>query len=171
MKNSTHIQINIPNPCSEDWEQMPPCEHGRFCAHCQKQVIDFTNWSDTALYQFFSNNGSQVCGRFSTYQLNRPVYLPYQPHSRLYRMAIGLGLVLLFTQIPQANAGIRVPFATNRLEDIPCPQKDSIRHENIPATDTMKKTPVILKRPAHIRMGAPVLHRHISGNGPATKKQ
>lgn len=110
MKKPLSIQINIPNPCKEDWEQMSPCEQGRFCAQCQKQVIDFTQWSDTDLYHFLSKNDAPLCGRFTSYQLNRPIHIPYQPHSRLYRLAFGLGLVLLFTNTPTVNAQKRPPF-------------------------------------------------------------
>ena len=125
MKKPLSIQINIPEPCHEDWNTMSPCEHGRFCAHCQKKVIDFTTWSDTALFQFFSKNEAPVCGRFSTYQIDRPINIPHQPHSRLYRIAVGLGLVLIFTQAPEANARTRAPFVMEQLVDNPGDKNDS----------------------------------------------
>jgi len=77
---------------------------GRFCAHCQKTVIDFTKWTDAALYNFFSKNTGNVCGTFYQDQLNRPINIPYQPHSRLYRLTVALGLTLVFTQTPEALA-------------------------------------------------------------------
>ena len=40
------IQLHIPEPCHEDWTTMEPVEVGKYCAACQKQVVDFTGMSD-----------------------------------------------------------------------------------------------------------------------------
>ena len=103
------IQINIPTPCSQSWEEMSLSGDGRFCAHCQKTVIDFTTYSDTALYNFFAKNDSHVCGRFLGTQLDRNIHIPPQPHSQLYRLTVAFGLTLLFTQTPQLLAQNRPP--------------------------------------------------------------
>ena len=103
------IQIEIPKPCSQNLDEMAATDNGRFCTHCQKNVIDFSTWSDTALYNFFSKNKDHVCGRFLATQLERPIQIPYQPHSKLYRIAIALGLTLVFTQTPHALAQNRPP--------------------------------------------------------------
>jgi Carboxypeptidase regulatory-like domain len=112
MNKQRPIQINIPQPCSQSWEEMKPCDNGRFCAHCRKTVIDFTTWSDAALFDFFAKNRERVCGRFCDTQLNREIRLPYQPHSRLYRMAVALGLTVLIAQAPAAIAQRRPPLVT-----------------------------------------------------------
>lgn len=106
MLKQTSIQLLIPTPCHEDWQQMTPCEEGRFCSSCQKTVIDFTSWSDKALYEFFSTQKGKFCGRFTSTQLHRQIAIPHQPHSRLYRIAIACGLTLMFTQLPQAHARV-----------------------------------------------------------------
>jgi len=98
------ILISIPHPCTQNRDEMTRTTEGRFCAHCQKTVIDFTTWTDTALYNFFSKNTGKVCGTFYQDQLNRPINIPYQPNSRLYRLTIALGLTLIFTQTPNAFA-------------------------------------------------------------------
>ncbi|MES2702290.1 MAG: carboxypeptidase-like regulatory domain-containing protein [Bacteroidota bacterium] len=94
---------------------MSPNADGRFCGECQKTVIDFTTWSDTALYQFFSKQKGSVCGRFLSTQTDRPIHIPHQPHSRLYRMTIALGLTLLFTQTPHLLAQNRPPVAVQQV--------------------------------------------------------
>ncbi len=88
---------------------MTPSEQGRHCTHCSKTVIDFTAWSDTALYAFFTKKQEHVCGRFLSTQLNRPIHIPPQPHGRLYRMVIAMGLVLIFVQGTDAYAQARAP--------------------------------------------------------------
>ncbi len=109
MSKPKSIQIIIPHPCSQNWDDMTPQQQGRFCDHCRKTVIDFTTWSDTALYNFFSKNNDHVCGRFLSSQVNRPINIPYQPQSRLYRITIALGLTLLLGQAPHLLAQSRPP--------------------------------------------------------------
>jgi len=118
MKTSKAIQISIPSPCHEDWNNMTPAEQGRFCSRCQKVVTDFTNYTDAQLYQFLRNHNKQVCGRFYNRQLNTSISVPPQPHSRLYRYFIGLGLSLLFTQIPESNLRAQAPYAHTTMDKI-----------------------------------------------------
>jgi len=88
------IKIDIPTPCHENWENMTPTEKGRFCANCQKEVIDFTRMSEREIARKFEDD-NQVCGRFNSCQLgkelivenNSAAYFPYQ--------AIAAGMLLL----------------------------------------------------------------------------
>ncbi|WP_276372697.1 hypothetical protein [Chryseolinea sp. H1M3-3] len=40
------IQIAVPKPCHEKWSSFTKTTNGGFCGSCQKEVIDFTSWSD-----------------------------------------------------------------------------------------------------------------------------
>jgi len=103
------IQISIPNPCHQSWDEMTPQGQGRHCAHCQKVVTDFTGWSDTALYEFLiKNKDVKICGRFRAEQVNRNI-IPHQPHSRLYTLFIGLSLTLVLAQLPTQQAFAQAP--------------------------------------------------------------
>ncbi len=99
-------QINIPDPCSEDWNKMSPSEQGRFCASCQEEVIDFTKKSDAELLEFILS-GSKSCGRYRKTQLEITYSVPEQPkiwqRYLRYGMAIGLGLLstLGYSQAPK----------------------------------------------------------------------
>jgi hypothetical protein len=66
----TNIKLNIPKPCDQGWSNMTPSDNGRFCSSCQKNVIDFTNFSDNELINYLNKNKS-VCGRITENQLNR----------------------------------------------------------------------------------------------------
>ncbi len=144
MKKPQPIQIAIPKPCSEDWNKMAPNEQGRFCSHCQKTVIDFTGWSDAALYQFITQNTNKaICGNFAYVQLNRNINLPPQPQSKLYRIFVGLGLTLLFAQIPDAKAKTNPPFVSE--SSFSNDNDDSIQHQTGSITGTVfdeKKEPM-----------------------------
>jgi hypothetical protein len=66
------LRLNIPEPCSEDWEKMLPGERGRHCHQCCKTVVDFTAMSDAEVLRYFKENvGAKVCGRLMSDQLER----------------------------------------------------------------------------------------------------
>ena len=54
--------IQIPEPCSEDWNQMTPLEKGRHCAVCEKTILDFSNYTKQELIQHIKQEG-KICGR------------------------------------------------------------------------------------------------------------
>ncbi|PSK93861.1 carboxypeptidase family protein [Taibaiella chishuiensis] len=70
------LRLQLPEACNEDWNEMKPRGCGRFCAQCNKTVIDFTEADDAAIARFFANKPLQVCGRFRDDQLNRPIPFP-----------------------------------------------------------------------------------------------
>lgn len=129
MSRSKPIQISIPKPCREGWDKMTPNERGRFCAHCQKTVIDFTTWPDSALYNFFEKSNGNVCGHFNRSQLEREIIPPYKTPNWWYKMAISMGLTSLLTQVPWANAQ---QLSTNT---VTAPNKDTTT-----VTNTIKQT-------------------------------
>ena len=69
------IEIAIPEPCQQRWQDMKPENAGRFCDSCQKTVVDFTAMTDQQIGAYFSNQPKNVCGRFAASQLNRDVAL------------------------------------------------------------------------------------------------
>lgn len=71
----TSFQLSIAEPCHESWNKMTPAELGRFCASCQKQVIDFTVMTDAEIFSYFQQSAGNTCGRFFNKQLQREVAL------------------------------------------------------------------------------------------------
>ena len=68
------MQISIPKPCHEDWNKMTPVEKGKHCAVCNKNVIDFTNYSNEQLIKHLENK-KNLCGRFKKKQLDKEITL------------------------------------------------------------------------------------------------
>ncbi|MDV6169322.1 hypothetical protein R1T16_12875 [Flavobacterium sp. DG1-102-2] len=65
-------QFTVPEPCHESWNAMTPDEQGRFCSLCSKSVTDFTQMSNDEITIYLKmNNGSSVCGRFRSSQLQK----------------------------------------------------------------------------------------------------
>lgn len=64
------LNISIPNPCYENWNEMMPTEKGAFCNVCSKEVVDFSQMSDEEVKHYFlANAGKNTCGRFRKKQL------------------------------------------------------------------------------------------------------
>jgi CarboxypepD_reg-like domain/Secretion system C-terminal sorting domain len=79
------IQLSIPEPCHQNWDKMNPTEQGRFCNACAKQVVDFSNMSDTQVLNYFSAlKDEKVCGRAYPDQLERAITMPAEPKKRLF---------------------------------------------------------------------------------------
>jgi len=100
---SAKINISIPTPCHQNWQDMSVADKGRFCASCQKSVIDFTQSSDRHIAEVFKKDGD-VCGRFLRSQLERDLILPKEKN-RLWMAAsaavvafLGLGKGKVFAQ-------------------------------------------------------------------------
>jgi hypothetical protein len=68
------INVQIPDPCHEDWNKMTPKDKGRHCNTCNKTVIDFTKQTDEQIIKSLESIGN-LCGRFKKQQLNRDIVL------------------------------------------------------------------------------------------------
>src|SRR5438045_3930171 len=85
------FSLSIPRPCHENWNSFSPTAKGGFCASCQKEVIDFTNWTDDRIKHYFKTSGG-TCGRFRQDQLKT-----YEDQrSRRSRVSAFAGIFLLF---------------------------------------------------------------------------
>jgi len=105
---SAKINISIPTPCHENWRNMTVADKGRFCASCQKNVIDFTQSSDRLIAETFRKEGN-VCGRFLKSQLERDLVIPKEKN-RLWMTAsaavvafVSLGNDKVFAQTEKAE--------------------------------------------------------------------
>lgn len=64
------LKIAVPEPCLKNWNQMQPSKDGRFCAFCEREVIDFKSWSTAELIDWFGKTDQKVCGHFHQHQLD-----------------------------------------------------------------------------------------------------
>lgn len=91
------FKLNIPEPCHEDWQQMSPTQKGKFCASCQKEVIDFTKLSATEIARK-TKNAKQLCGRFTSTQLEQEYVSTSQSSLSRLGIALGLGSIIAVAQ-------------------------------------------------------------------------
>ena len=67
------INVQIPKPYHEKWDDMTPQDKGRHCASCEKVVTDFTQMSDREVIDFLRKDKGSGCGRLNPRQLSAPV--------------------------------------------------------------------------------------------------
>lgn len=63
-------RIRIAEPCHENWGNMTSSERGRFCASCEKEVVDFTSQPRAEIINYLSTSTGNTCGRFRSSQLD-----------------------------------------------------------------------------------------------------
>lgn len=97
------INLQIPEPCHQDWQTMSPNSKGRHCASCAKTVIDFTAASDEEIIKAISRN-AHLCGRFREQQLNRPLFLQRKEGHHFSTIAAATLISLLSLTGQESNA-------------------------------------------------------------------
>jgi CarboxypepD_reg-like domain len=91
-----NIQLSIPEPCHQNWQQMTPQEQGRFCKACAKVVVDFSVMTDKEVLNYFSTVGGTTCGRLDQGQLDREIIYPHPPKSSWKKYWLSLATALIF---------------------------------------------------------------------------
>ncbi|MFP9113857.1 carboxypeptidase-like regulatory domain-containing protein [Flavobacterium sp. RHBU_3] len=82
---------------------MTPTEKGRFCAACQKQVIDFTRASDREIAKALEKTDN-VCARISPTQKDRDLAIPHHKKNQTAAViaiaALSLSPTIIYAQQP-----------------------------------------------------------------------
>lgn len=69
----SEFRVHIQEPCHENWDKMTRTEQGKFCSFCEKEVMDFSNYSKEKLNQSLKeihDQRTEICGRFDAKQLS-----------------------------------------------------------------------------------------------------
>lgn len=117
MRRNLSVTIQLNTPCHEDWEKMDELEKGRFCKACNKEVIDFTGYSDKALRNFFLKHPILVCGRFTKEQTGTALYFNEPGRKKSDLLAVLAASALTFSAIP-ANAAPVTLFNTPLVNNV-----------------------------------------------------
>jgi hypothetical protein len=118
MKKPVPIQITIPEPCTQAWDDMQPVQEGRrHCGQCQKVVADFTRFTDAELVHYFQQNGIG-CGRYREEQLNQVIKIVEAPKSYWWaKLAAGVLLASLSKSSSGQPKNSRAPAVQHALQN------------------------------------------------------
>lgn len=86
--------IQIPKPCSVDYNFLPGNEIKRFCGSCEKQVYDFRGKDETYLNEVYQKTG-KVCGIYYEDQIQKsPLKIKHPFYYTFTAKIIGVALFL-----------------------------------------------------------------------------
>jgi len=106
MLNSSKIEMTF--ICDQKWSKMKRTEAGRFCAQCNKEVLDFRKHSLTQINELKSNNGD-LCGYFDETQvLNSDVPIQLNYFSKTFALASTLFLLNTVEASAQTRDSVKV---------------------------------------------------------------
>jgi len=69
MKAPSQFKLTIPSPCTQNWDNMSSSCQGRFCTSCNKQVTDFTKFTNKEILKYFAKSKGPICGRLTQAQM------------------------------------------------------------------------------------------------------
>lgn len=126
-------RISVPEPCSQQWDDMTPRTDGNYCDSCQKTVKDFSQWSDEKIVAYMLKNPG-TCGRIRTESTFRVVTLvperKKQPAIKRWMMVASVPLLM---QVAYSQNVVRPA------ENTPTEQREN--------RDTMPVSPVLSPGP------------------------
>jgi hypothetical protein len=87
-------RINIPSPCTADWDSMIGNDRVRFCLHCSKQVSNLSEMTRKKALELVARSKGQICVRYyrrpdGLLQTAGPQRQLYQIKRRASRLAAG----------------------------------------------------------------------------------
>lgn len=141
------MQVDIAEPCHENWNQMSPTEKGAFCGKCQIDVVDFSNKTALEVKQILHDNiGKHLCGRFKKVQLEElnSEYLVWENQStQTFQSKFLLACVLVFgmTLFSSCANGIGqdplpIDFGIEKIKDSLFHPTDTLKSEQIDEVKT-----------------------------------
>ena len=89
--------LNINEPCQQDWIAMTATQQGKFWGSCNKEVIDFTSYTDSQLVNYFKQKKEEnVCGNFYQNQLSHWIEDTNlkKCHPQIYKVIVSLLLLV-----------------------------------------------------------------------------
>lgn len=110
-----YVKLEVRRRCHEQWRSFARTSKGGFCASCQKEVIDFTAWSDERIKAYFKNLPGDTCGRFRKDQL-KTYSCDHSTSSSAHWMSVFFAGGLLFFSARSAIGQQRNDFAHHPTE-------------------------------------------------------
>ncbi|MEO6588712.1 MAG: ankyrin repeat domain-containing protein, partial [Pyrinomonadaceae bacterium] len=115
-KNEFIKQIEVKNPCSEDWDEMTGNEQIRFCSHCSFEVNNLSAMTRKQALKIVRESSGRICVRYIQNPVNKaPVFADklYQITRRAGIAAGVLGASLSFSNLTYAQGDVKLVRVTN----------------------------------------------------------
>ena len=115
------FNLEIANPCTENFDKMIPNSSGSFCDSCAKNVIDLSQKSNSEIARFVAENkGKNICARIKSMQLQEEFeYNEISKINNFKYVAIAASVLLSANVVAQEKEPVRteinVPKSNNHI--------------------------------------------------------
>lgn len=141
----------------QSWEEMAQADNGKFCTSCNKPVIDFSNFTEQQLQDFFSKINGRICGNFRPDQINRTLSVENNNQHKYFIPQLLVSTVLTIGLTNKSVAKeIKVPIVQIQSESlfkteanqkiIPTSSADSLNYINGKIIDNNSSEPLPFAR-------------------------
>ncbi len=126
-----NLNLTIPTPCDEKWENFSMTSSGGFCSSCNKTVVDLTKMSDRALLKYLQHKASNTCGRVRRDQIKSYSFPMLSTQMLLRAAAVSLFCLMISrpavsqissatsaSALMQSNSGVAAPIASVTIKGI-----------------------------------------------------
>lgn len=99
-KTDVNFNFSIKTPCSQSFKNFKKTDKGGFCKTCNKEVIDFRNFTDKELEDFFKNENKKICGLLLNNQISRysdQVFETNDVKKHHFKTIFGFSILTLFS--------------------------------------------------------------------------
>jgi hypothetical protein len=122
-------KITLEFSCDQDWNAMTPTENGRYCAVCQKNVVDYSHLSLKEL--MLERENQELCGNFRMEQVNLDLIKPIE-FPRPVKAAVFLSLFSLMSNNSKLQANVLFKTKIELVETISTSTPiDSVKKANV----------------------------------------
>ncbi len=149
------ILIDIPKPCSVNWDEMEVTINGRFCHSCQKEVIDFSSMNDEEILIYFKNY-KNFCGSFNEFQLNRNLYIESKQKNYKFRRFVAMLITFLSIKSSSILALHRkiepIEVSTDSIDLMVLDKQEISDNNKITGIVTVRDTSLLQNTPIHVKI-------------------
>ena len=108
--------LEIANPCTENFDKMVPNSNGSFCNSCAKNVIDFSNKTNSEIARIIlESKGKNICARLKTTQLeNEFEYNEISKVNNFKYAAIAVSILLTSSVVAQEKVPVETEISVQK---------------------------------------------------------
>jgi ankyrin repeat protein len=131
--------IQIPSPCTADWDSMVGNRQVRFCEHCHLSVHNLSAMTRDRALRLVANSHGRLCVRFVPGDTGRPITnLPLKFHRigrRVSRLTAGVFTAALSLSSAAAQSGSQpTPTRASAEQSVPAPEQKPVETQALSAS-------------------------------------
>jgi len=137
-----NFKLQVPNPCSENWNQMQAIPNGKHCESCDKNLVDLRNLNTQQIYDLV-NVDSKVCGLLSESQLQNEFNFKEQHSFSKFGLVVSFASLVAFVNPVKSQEITEATTVIKPLTNLPSKLTVSEKINNIESDTVLIKGKVV----------------------------